>query len=145
MQFLGIERETADLDIWVSRDEPTVESVFVTLKRFCGVPDVFRERLREPNIRVAIPSERNPDIDILTSIGELSFDETYGAANKVAWQKLVLRVPNLDDLIRIKQVAIASTEGRIAAGEWNAAGIEEAQRGISRDEGDIALLRQRKV
>ncbi|MEX3694203.1 nucleotidyltransferase [Paraburkholderia sp. BR14263] len=145
MQALGIERDTVDVDIWVSRDEPTVESVFVTLKRFCGAPDVFRERLREPNIRVPIPSERDPEIDILTSIGDLSFDETYGAADEVAWQKLVLRVPNLDDMIRIKQVAIASTEGRIAAGEWNAAGVEEARRGIARDERDIALLRQRKV
>jgi hypothetical protein len=145
MQALGIERDTVDVDIWVSRDELTVESVFVTLKELCGAPDAFRERLREPSIRVPIPNERDPEIDILTSIADLPFDETYGAANDVTWQKLLLRVPNVNDMIRIKQVAIASTESRIAAGEWNAAGVEEALRGITRDEQDIALLRQLKV
>lgn len=145
MQSLGVERNTVDVDIWVSRDELTVESVFLTLKEFCGAPAVFRERLREPSIRVPIPSERDPEIDILTSIADLPFDETYGAAIDVTWQKLVLRVPNVNDMIRIKQIAIASTDSRIAAGEWNAAGVEEARRGIARDEQDIALLRQLKV
>jgi hypothetical protein len=144
MQAVGIERETTDVDIWVDRDDETAERIFATLKKVCGAPDVFRERLRNPNVRVPIPTEQNPEIDILTSIGDLSFDEIHRAANDIAWQSAVLRVPRIGDLIRIKEVAIASTERRIAAGDWNAAGVEEARRGIARDQRDIDLLRQRQ-
>lgn len=145
MQSVGIERETTDVDLWIARDDETAECVFATLRKVCGAPDVFRDRLRNPNVRVPIPTEKNPEIDILTSIGDLSFDEIYDAANAISWQSTVLRVPRIDDLIRIKEVAIASTEGRIAAGEWNAAGIDEARRGIARDRQDIGLLRRRQL
>lgn len=145
MQAVGIERETFDVDIWVARDEETVERVFSTLRRVCGAPEVFRDRLRNPNVRVPIPNEQSPEIDILTSIGDLSFDEIHREASGIAWQSLVLRVPSIGDLIRIKEVAITSTEARIAAGEWNAAGIENARRGIARDQQDIDLLRQLQV
>ncbi len=53
-----------------------------------------------------------------------------------------LRAPRFDDLIPIKEIAISSREERVAADEWNAAGIEMARRGIARDERDINLLRQ---
>lgn len=145
MQAVGIERETTDVDLWIGRDDETVECVFAMLQKVCGAPDVFRDRLRNPNVRVPIPTEQNPEIDILTSIGDLSFDEIHDAAIDIAWQSTVLRVPRINDLIRIKEVAIASTEGRIVAGEWNAAGIEEARRGIARDRQDIELLRHRQV
>lgn len=145
MQAVGIERETNDVDIWVDRDDETAERVFAMLKKVCDAPDVFRECLRNPNVRVPIPTEQNPEIDILTSIGDLSFDEIYRAGQDIAWQSTVLRVPRIDDLIRIKEVAIAFTEERVAAGEWNAAGIEVARRGIARDQRDIDLLRQRQA
>jgi hypothetical protein len=145
MQAVGIERETTDVDIWVDRDDETVECVFSTLKKVCGAPDIFRERLRNPNVRVPIPTEQNPEIDILTSVGDLSFDEIHRAAEEISWQSIALRVPRLGDLIRIKEVAIASTEKRIVGGEWDAAGIQEARRGIARDQRDIDLLRQRQV
>ncbi|MDG0024936.1 hypothetical protein [Trinickia sp. Y13] len=142
LQSVGMERETVDLDIWVARDEKTVERVFATLKKVCGAPDIFLERLRSENVRVAIPSEHNPEIDILTSIGDLSFDEVYGAANEVTWQLTALRVPSVGDQIRIKEIAVASTEARIVAGEWIDAGVEEARRVIARDRQDIDFLRE---
>ncbi|MEK2602928.1 hypothetical protein [Burkholderia arboris] len=143
MQAIGIERKTMDLDVWISRNARTAESVFSALKKLCGAPDVFRERLCEPNIRVAIPNEQHPEIDVLTSIGDLSFEEMYSAATEVTWRTYLLRIPKRDDLIRIKQVTITSIEGRIAAGQWNAASIEEARRVIIRDQRDIELILQR--
>lgn len=145
MQAVGIARETADIDIWIDRDEETGDHVFAILKKFGDAPDVFRERIRHPNIRAPIPSEQNPEIDILTSIGDLVFDEIYRSGRDIQWQSNVLRVPRVDDLIRIKEVAIVSTEERIARGEWDAAGMEVARRGIARDRQDIDLLRQRLV
>jgi hypothetical protein len=142
LQAVGIERETVDVDIWVARDDETTERVFATLKKVCRAPDIFLERLRSENVRVAIPSEQNPEIDILTSIGNLSFDDVYEAASEVMWQLTALRVPSIDDLIRIKEIAIESTEERVAAGEWDDAGVEAARRVVARDRQDVDLLRK---
>ncbi|MGF6604600.1 hypothetical protein P3T23_009356 [Paraburkholderia sp. GAS448] len=144
MQTFELDRPTDDLDLWISRDDHTTDRVYAALQKFCGAPAEFRERLRAPNVRVPIPTEANPEIDILTSIDGMEFENVNRAARDVVWKTIVLRVPSSDDLIRCKQIAIASTEARIASGEWNPAGVEEARRGITRDERDIELLRQRR-
>jgi hypothetical protein len=141
---LGVNRPTDDLDLWISRDQRTTDQVYAVLQKFWGVPAEFQERLRAPNIRVPIPNEANPEIDILTSIDGLEFEDVSRAAREVVWKRSVLKVPCADDLIRSKQIAIASTEARIASGEWNPAGVQDARRGVARDERDIQLLRQQQ-
>lgn len=144
MQATGIERETRDLDLWVDRDEVTSERVFAALKKLCGASNVYLERLRTPNVRIPVPNEHNPEIDILTSIDGLSFDEIYREALAIRWESFELRIPSIHDQIRLKERVIASTEERMANGEWNDAGIQEAKHAIARDRRDVDLLRQRE-
>ncbi|AVA33800.1 hypothetical protein [Cupriavidus metallidurans] len=81
MRAHDIDRPTHDLDVWVSRSGDNPERIHAVLRVICG-PGVDRllGPLREPLKRLAIPDPENPDIDVLTSVGDLDFDAIYASS-----------------------------------------------------------------
>ncbi|WP_322106029.1 hypothetical protein [Paraburkholderia sp. J41] len=81
-----------------------------------------------------IPATIRPTLVALAAAGYGQAARTYHLSRR---QLAALGLSH-DDITRLIHVPIA-------AGEWNAAGIEGAQRAIARDRQDIELLRQRQV
>ncbi|ONN67807.1 hypothetical protein [Herbaspirillum sp. VT-16-41] len=144
MQVLGIERATADLDLWVSRDQESTNGICATLKKLYGVPDGVLDRMGTPNVRVPIPNPTVPEIDLLTSIDGLTFDDVFAGGEDVFWNGRSLRIPSVADLICTKRIAIATNEAQISSGRLDERGIAQANAGMARDLADIALLSRRE-
>lgn len=143
IQALGIERTTKDLDLWVSLDQESTNGICTTLKKLYGVPDGVLDRVGKPNVRVPIPNPTMPEIDLLTSIDGLTFDDVFAGGSDVFWNGRALRIPNVADLICTKRIAIATSEAQISSGRLDERGIAQANAGMARDFTDIALLSRR--
>ncbi len=142
MQGLGILRPTLDLDVWVSTTGFTPHQVHAVLR---GLADASSEslldRLHKSGTRVALPNETEPDIDILTSVGDMEFDEIFAASQPVRFGAIVFRIPRREDLIRTKEAGINALTERIVAGAWVAPDLEKALEAVTRDRADIELIR----
>lgn len=86
------------------------------------------DRLQKSGTRVALPIEMAPDIDILTSVGDMDFDEMYAASQPVRLGITVFRIPRREDPIRTKEAGINSLTERIVAGVWVASGKRPRRR-----------------
>lgn len=140
IQAYGLPRATSDLDIWVStgRNNPTH---IMGAMASCDTPATAEilQRLCCANNRLSIPDPYRPEIDILTSIGNLAFEEVYGRASSQFWRNHHYKVPSIPDLIETKKAAVQRTEQDLANGlrERN---VGEAQEWLARDRADIELL-----
>ncbi len=142
MQGLGIHRPTHDLDVWMSTTGFTPNQVHAVLRGLAGASsESLLDRLHKSGTRVALPNEMAPDIDILTSVGDMDFDEMYVASQPVRFGATVFRIPRREDLIRTKEAGINSLTERIVAGVWVATDLEKAQAAVTRDMADIELIR----
>lgn len=140
----GVDRQTHDLDVWVGRSDGNPERIHKVLRGMCGpVADRFLGPLHEPLKRLAMPDAANPEIDILTSIGDLDFDAVYAASHMANIGTMPIRVPSAADLLRTKQVAIASTQERIDKAEWHGRELHQAELQMAKDQADINLMQQR--
>lgn len=142
MQALGIKRSTHDLDVWVSHTGLTPNQVHAALYKLAKTDaDRMLAPLGEPGRRIAIPTPERPDIDILTSVGDLDFDQVLAASRDLKLDTISVCVPSTADLIRTKQVAIDSAQERIANGDWKGQALVQAQQKIAIDRADIDLIR----
>ncbi|WP_342051326.1 MULTISPECIES: hypothetical protein [unclassified Cupriavidus] len=140
----GVDRRTHDLDVWVSRSGDNPERILTVLRGMCGPgADRFLGPLHEPLKRLAMPDSANPEIDILTSIGDLDFDAVYAASHMATVGTMLIRVPNAADLLRTKLVAIASIQERINSGEWDGNDLVQAELQKAKDQVDIDLMQHK--
>lgn len=143
MQALGLPRRTFDLDLWVSRTGLSPDQLWAVLRGSIGNrADEYRERLREQNNRLCIPNPENVEIDILTSVDDLSFDAAFANSSVKALGTLQIPVPSITDLIDTKEAGIASLAARIKAGAWVEDAMAKARRTIELDRQDIDALRR---
>lgn len=141
MQTLGITRQSHDLDVWVSHTGFAPDQVHAVLYGLIGEnADSFKDRLGKPGKRFVIPSPGAPEIDILTSVGDLDFDQIFAASRVATLGPSEFRIPERNDLIRTKKGAIASLEERIAAGNCVGEDLANAKAAVARDTADIALI-----
>ncbi len=106
MQGHGIERETGDLDIFVSRSGDNPERLFPIIEKHNENPSpkLTLEWLRQPDKRVELENE---GVDVITSIGALDFDLAAARSVKVSFGELTLSILGLPELIYSKLVSVA--------------------------------------
>lgn len=96
--YHGYVRATADMDIWVARDEENAQRLVDTLQEFgFGVEDLSPELFLEEErvIRMGVPPVR---IEILTSISGVEFDECYEERIVEQWDDVQVNVISLPKL-----------------------------------------------
>jgi hypothetical protein len=143
MQALGLSRRTSDLDVWVSHTGLSPDQLWAVLSDLIGKKaDEHRERLREPNARLCIPNPENVEIDILTSVGDLSFDAMFANRGIKVLGAVQISVPSAAGLINTKEAGIASLMARIEVGTWAEDAVAGARCTIESDRQDIEALRR---
>ena len=99
-------RNTSDLDILLSRSKGNARR----LARAFGLHESpslegkkWEDILTLENKLILYPSPQNKEADLLTSIDGIHFGKCYERSIQVAFGTLVLRVPNVPDLIQMKR------------------------------------------
>ena len=109
MQGHGIERETGDLDIFVSRSGDNPERLYPIIEKRNENPSpkLTLEWLRQPDKLVTLSSPENEGVDVITSIGALDFDLAAARSVKVSFRELTLSILGLPELVYSKLVSVA--------------------------------------
>jgi hypothetical protein len=104
MQGHGLERETADLGIFVSRSGDNPERLYPIIEKRNENPSpkLTLEWLRQPDKLVTLPG-----VDVITSIGALDFDLAAARSVKVSFGELTLSILGLPELVYSKLVSVA--------------------------------------
>ena len=107
MQGHGFERETGDLDIFVSRSGDNPERLHPIIEKRIENPSpkLTPEWLRQPDKVVKLSSPEG--VDVITSIGALDFDLAAARSVKVSFGKLTLSILGLPELVYSKLVSVA--------------------------------------
>lgn len=143
LQAHGIFRETKDLDIWA---EPTRENAAAVTKALVSISGEramqMEEGLGRAGVRVALPTPEHPEIDLLTSVGNLDFDEIYRRSVSKASGVMKFKVPTIEDLIATKEVGRDETKRQIDDGTLTGLALSQARSVLHRDEKDIESLQE---
>lgn len=136
----GVPRAPHDLDLWIEPTPDNAQRVAAALSTISKAdPHAVRERASAPGNRIVVPREDAPEVDLLTSIGDLDFSMVHAAARIAHLDGQPVRLPTREHLIATKHIAIAEMRKQLAPG---APIPEHLQRDIDRDERDIVLLLQ---
>jgi len=105
-----IDRETHDLDIWVSNSRQNAKRVARGFDRLGRKPprDNWEALFQKKDIRFAYPDDQTKQVDILTSIGSMNFYACFDRSVIVDCEGTKLRVLGLEDLIASKRVSLES-------------------------------------
>lgn len=143
VQLHGVDRKTIDLDIWTA---PTRENAAIVARALCSIAGEsalrFEDRLSHPNVRIALPTPSDAEIDVLTSVGNLDFDDMYARSVVIAGDT-PLRTLSILDLIESKRVGMEATQRQIETGELQGLALAQAQIVFKRDQSDIDQLAAR--
>jgi hypothetical protein len=103
MAVHGYPRATMDLDLWVMPTAENADAVMRAITRF-GAPlhnltkaDLLKD---DTVFQIGVAPRR---IDIITGATGLRFEDAYANSVEADIEKLAIRVPSIDDLIRNKR------------------------------------------
>lgn len=133
---------THDLDILVSTEPTHAEATYRGLLAFdARIGGVFgADALMVRNRRVPIHSQRGHEADILTSVGDMQFDDLYGRRHEAAVGDLTVSHACAADQLAMKEVSAQSVRRDIESGTLPPEQLAAARRVLQRDEEDIAIL-----
>jgi hypothetical protein len=100
------DRNTSDLDILLFRLDPNLEklaSLFEDKNPLNGRS--WKDVLSSENKRIAVPNESLTEVDLLTSIDGIDFENFYANSIEVIAGDLIVKIPNLKDLISMKMIS----------------------------------------
>ena len=103
--YHGYVRATADMDIWIRRDQATAERMVTVLKAFgFAVPDLNAALFLDPDriVRMGVPPHR---IEIMMSIDGVEFEACYAAREIATWDDIRVHVINLEHLKQNKRAS----------------------------------------
>jgi len=105
VMYHSVPRYTKDLDVWVAPDPENANRVFTALARF-GAPldQLSADDLCTPGTVYQIGVEPNR-IDVLTRLGDLSFDGAWERRVTTTYGGIEISVLCIDDVIESKQAA----------------------------------------
>lgn len=110
MRALGIDRDTADLDLLLSPSPENVKRITpILLARFKFNPGKSVEDMMRPGKML-----RERGVDILSSVDGFNFDEAFGRSQRVRLDGCHIQVPTVDDQIALKQLSMETTEDRLS-------------------------------
>ncbi len=141
MRAHGIARDAHDLDLWIEATPGNAERVAAALTPLCKTApepvEEIRARAALPAQRIVVPDESAPEVDLLTSIGTLDFQQIRAAARIAHLDGQPVWLPTREHLAATKRAAISEMRKQITHGAPVPA---QLQADIDRDEQDIRLL-----
>lgn len=141
MRWLGYNRQTFDLDLLVETAGEMAPRLLATLHDIGLAEDISPESLARPKVRIPIPSEQRKEIDVLTSLDGLEFDDVFARGSTVRAGALEARVASAPDLLTMKLTSEARIAGDLEAGNVPDQHRPTAEAALRRDRLDIAMLR----
>ena len=94
----GYPRATADMDVWVARNQANAERIVLCLREFgFDTPDVTPELFEDPD-RIVRMGEAPLRIEILMEIEGVNFDDCYSRADEQLVDGSPVPVISLNDL-----------------------------------------------
>ena len=94
----GYPRATADMDVWVARNQANAERMVLCLREFgFDTPDVTPELFEDPD-RIVRMGEAPLRIEILMEIDGVNFDDCYSRADEQMVDGSPVPVISLNDL-----------------------------------------------
>ena len=94
----GYPRATADMDVWVARNQANAERIVLCLREFgFDTPDVTPELFEDPD-RIVRMGEAPLRIEILMEIDGVNFDDCYSRADEQMVDGSPVPVISLNDL-----------------------------------------------
>jgi hypothetical protein len=123
-------RQTSDLDILLSHSKGNALRLADAFNLHSSrTPDgeKWADVFAQENKRIIYPYPHNHEADLLTSIDGIHFGRCYERSIQVAFGTLVLRVPNVPDLIQMKKQSML-VGNDVAAHLKDAADIAELQK-----------------
>jgi predicted nucleotidyltransferase len=94
----GYPRATADMDVWVARNQANAERIVLCLREFgFDTPNVTPELFEDPD-RIVRMGEAPLRIEILMEIDGVSFDDCYSRADEQMVDGSPVSVISLNDL-----------------------------------------------
>lgn len=96
--YYGYVRATADMDLWVNREQSNAERLVEVLRRFgFGESDPRPQMFLEESsvIRMGVPPIR---IELLTSVSGVEFDECYAERTVEDWDDVSVNIISLPKL-----------------------------------------------
>lgn len=110
MQAHGMNRETEDLDLVVSRAEVNADKLHQVLSAFTPVQSnkLTVETLQMTKKLLCLPDQASKEVDVLTSVGALDFAAATQNALLASFENLELRVLGLEELLYTKVVSASS-------------------------------------
>jgi hypothetical protein len=103
--YYGYVRATADMDIWIRRDEVNAERMVTVLKEFgFTVPDLNTALFLDPDriVRMGMPPHR---IEIMMSVDGVEFGACYEVREIAAWDDVRVNVISLEHLKQNKRAS----------------------------------------
>jgi len=103
--YHGYVRATADLDVWVARDEANSDRLVKALSDFgFEEPSLDANTFQKPNqiLRMGIPPVQ---IEVMTSILGVEFDECYALREETTWDRVRVHVISLAHLLTAKRTS----------------------------------------
>ena len=112
MQAHNFERETEDLDIFVSRAKDNVSrlTTFLHTNFPHSGSTVSVELLSLPQKLIPIPSIEDKEVDMLTSIGALDFELTKKNVILISYESITIPILGLKELIYSKHVSLEASK-----------------------------------
>ncbi|MGR4869694.1 hypothetical protein ACIPRI_12600 [Variovorax sp. LARHSF232] len=121
----GLDRQPADLDIWIDRSAANARLVKKAMKLAGVLGD--SPPPTEANVILAFPSAgKDKEVDLFTSIEEEDFDAYFDRSERHKYGSLELATVSVADLIRLKEISSALTD----------------EQGRKKDIADIEMLRK---
>jgi hypothetical protein len=116
MQAHGFERQTRDLDILVSREPVPSASLWRLLPLLVEGPAIplALEQLQLPRKLINLPSQKQKEVDILTSIGALDTEAAVAASRVGLLGSVSARFLDLKELIYTKLVSAEANQAPAA-------------------------------
>ena len=103
--YYGYMPATADMDIWIRRDQANAERMVTVLKAFgFAVSDLNVALFLDPGriVRMGVPPHR---IEIMMSVDGVEFEACYAAREIATWDDVRVNVINLEHLKQNKRAS----------------------------------------
>jgi predicted nucleotidyltransferase len=118
MKAHGVERETRDLDLWVSRSNGNarrISNAFTPLRPVSPQGEHWAEAFMKPNRRFPYPEDgRLKEVDLLNTIAGANFGQCYSRSVEIELGGVRVRCVGLHDLVGLKQIAMQSGDDQAA-------------------------------
>lgn len=107
MKAYGISRNTHDIDLLLS---PTIEDAYKTLGALATLDAQFLIHLKvddllRPLVRIPIKSAHSVEVDLLTSIEHITFEEVFKNRSRRKIAAIDCNVASVPDLIQMKELS----------------------------------------